>query len=889
MADFFISYNKADRKWAEWIDFQLREAQFTTITQAYDFKPGGNFILDMHKASIDSKCTIAVLSEDYLKALYTQPEWTAAFVQDPTSENAQLLPIRVQECEPTGMLRAIVYIDLVGLDEDTAKGELKTQVDKIFHGQSGRPTASPSYPGGVAEKKPVFPADLPWSIPLKRNPFFTGRDEPLEKLENHLKTGGAAALSGLGGVGKTQIAAEYAYRHRGDYQAILWTNASSQDNLTSSFIALAVLLNLPEKDAQDQEQTLVAVKRWLTSTPDYLLILDNADDLKLAQSFVPPGRKGHLLLTTRAQAIGILASKVEIRKMPPEEGARFLLRRVKRIGQDAPLEEATASDQTEALAITQELGGLPLALDQAGAYIEETGCSLADYLEIYQIHGIELLKERGDLVEKDHPDPVAVTWALSLEKIEEANPAAAELLNLCAFLHPDAIPEEIFSEGAEELGPILSPVAANAFKLNAAIKEVLKYSLLRRDSGAKTLDIHRLVQVVLQKAMDEAIKKQWAERAVRVINRLFPEPNFSMWSKCERFLSQVQICAELIEHWGFDFNETARLLNQAGFYLKLRARYSQAELLYEQALAIRKKVLGENNLDIGQSLHNLAELYHDQARYNEAEPLYKQALSIREKGQGPEHPDIAQNINNLARLFQAKGHYSKAEPLYKQALAMRIKLLGNEHPDVAQSLNNLAEFYRIQKHYSKAKPLYERAISIREKVLGMDHPDVAICLNNLALLYYGQSKYRQAESYYKQALSIMEGALGEEHPDVAISLNNLAVLCDQQGKSSEAESLYKRALAISQKTLGKEHPNVATSLSNLALLYFDKGRYDEAEPLYKQALSIQERTLGQDHPDVATCLENYAAFLRKITREEEAIKLEGRAKKIRGIRARPLK
>ena len=315
-----------------------------------------------------------------------------------------------------------------------------------------------------------------------------------------------------------------------------------------------------------------------------------------------------MLLTTRARAVGAVARLVEIQEMGTEEGALFLLRRAKYIAEDAPLDAAAEADQATAKEIAAQLDGLPLALDQAGAYIEETGCGLSGYLDLYRSHALELLRRRGVLA-SDHPDPVATTWALSFENIEKANPAAAELLRFCAFLHPDGIPEEVFSEGAPELGPVLGPVGSDAFALNSAISEILKYSLLRRDPNASTLEIHRLVQAVLKRGMDEATQRLWAERAVRAVNRAFPAVEFSTWAVCERLLPQAHACAELINQWGFEFPEAARLLNQAGFYLYERGRYTDAEPLYERALAIREKALGPEHPDVATSLNNLAVLY----------------------------------------------------------------------------------------------------------------------------------------------------------------------------------------------------------------------------------------------------------------------------------------
>jgi len=879
MKDFFISYNHADSKWAEWIAWQLEEAGYSTIIQAWDFKAGNNFVLEMDRATKEAERTIAVLSDDYLNSRYTKPEWAEAFRRDPTGENGLLLPVRVQECSLSGLPAAIIYIDLVGLDEKSAQSTLLNRI----RSERGKPEQAPTFPGSTPNpqtKSPIFPANLPWNVPVKRNPFFTGREEVLEELEKHLSAGGSAALGGLGGVGKTQTTTEYAYRHRGDYQAVLWAGADSQDALVSGFVALAGLLNLPAKDAQDQEIIVAAVQRWLTTNRDFLLILDNADDLKLVQKFLPSGRQGHLLLTTRAQATGALAPKVEIRKMEKGEGALFLLRRAKRISPDAVLAAADVADQENALSLSQELDGLPLALDQAGAYLEETGCGLTDYLELYQTHGFELLKLRGELSEA-HPDPVAVTWSLSFEKIQAANPAAAELLNLCAFLHADAIPEELFSEGAEELGPVLGPIAADAFQLNAAIKEVLKYSLLHRDPTAKTLDIHRLVQMVLQKGMEVATRRQWAERAVRVVNRVFPAPEVSNWSRCERLLSHTQKCAEWIDKEGLEFEEAAHLLNQAGYSLYVRGRYSEAEPLYEYALKIREQVFGLKSSNVAVSLNNLAMLYYTQGRYTEAEPLHKRALEIVERKLGSGHPEVAVNLNNLAILYHAQARYAEAEPLIKRALRIVKQVLGLEHPDVAQSLNNLGMLYYAQRRYAEAEPLLKCALTIREKTLGQEHLDLATSLNNLASLYDSQGRHFEAEPLFLRALAIKKKTLGQEHPDVATSLNNLASLCDSQGRNFEAESLYKQALEMREHTLGSEHPEVAGSLNNLASLYRSQGKLLEAEPLFRRAVVIMETALGSDHPNVATSLNNLALLYNNQCRYAEAEPLHKRALTIR--------
>jgi len=378
------------------------------------------------------------------------------------------------------------------------------------------------------------------------------------------------------------------------------------------------------------------VQHWLEGSSNWLLILDNADDLAKVRKFLPTEGKGHILLTTRAQAVGALAQRVEIEEMQPEEGALFLLRRAKILTENATLDAASAADRTLAEALAKEMDGLPLALDQAGAFIEETPSSLAEYLALYRQEGAKLRAERGELT-TEHPS-VTVTFSLASKQVADSSSAAADLLRVCTFLAPDAIPEELFTEGAANLGENLGPVAASPLAFTKAIKEAGRFSLIERNPANQTLDIHRLVQEVLKDEMDEAEQRQWAERVVRAINRTFPNVEFSTWQRCERLLPHAQACAELVEKWGLEFPEAARLLNQAGFYLKERARYAEAEPLYRRALAIREKVLGPEHPDAAMSLNNLAGLYRIQGQYAQAESLYTRALAIAEKTWGLDHP-----------------------------------------------------------------------------------------------------------------------------------------------------------------------------------------------------------------------------------------------------------
>ncbi len=596
--------------------------------------------------------------------------------------------------------------------------------------------------------------------------------------------------------------------------------------------------------------------------------------------FLPSLGQGHVLLTTREQVTGRIAQRIEIEKMEPEEGALFLLRRTHKLAIGAPRDNVSYTHWNKAIDISQALDGLPLALDQAGAYIEQTECGLAGYLDRYQKHRSVLLGMRGPSV-SDHPEPVATTWALSFEKVQTANPAAADLLRFCAFLHPDAIPLEIITDGATELGPLLEIAAADLIALDMAIGELRRFSLLRRDPENQILNIHRLVQAVIKDGMDQDTQRRWAERVVRAVNRVFPDGTFETWQACERCLPQAQVCAALIKQRDVLFEEAGQLLSRMATYLQERARYAEAKSLYYQALEICEKTLGHEDSKVAQILDSLAVLYFYQGTYTQAESIEQRALAIREKVLGLDHPDVADSLNNLATICQEQGKYTQAEPLFQRALDIWERKLGPEHRYVASALSNLGLLYYVQGKYAEAEPLYIKALSLNEQTLGPEHPEVAYKLHNLAMLYRIQGRYAEAEPLFVRALLIREQALEPDHPDMALSLNNLGGLYRLQGKYDQAEPLLLRALAIRESKLGPEHPHVSYSLTDLGLLYYAQGKYSAAEPLLRRALAIRKQVLGSGHPDVAEALENYADLLQKMNRQGESAELDAQARTIR--------
>lgn len=699
---------------------------------------------------------------------------------------------------------------------------------------------------------------LVWNVPHRRNPFFTGRAAILADLDVAFQTQKTVALtqtlaiSGLGGIGKTQAAVEYAYRSSEHYQYVLWVRADTRAMLNSDFVSIAGLLKLPERDEQDQREVVKAVQRWLQNNHNWLLIFDNADDLTILSDFLPTSSEGHILLTTREQVTGNIAGRVSVEKMSPEEGALFLLRRAKLIGSDASLDTTSYADWMRAKAINDVMDGLPLALDQAGAYIEETDCGLAGYLKRFETRRARLLSLRGASAQ-GHCEPVATTWSLSFEKVQKAYPSAANLLRLCAFLHPDAIHEEIISEGVQEPGPTLESLATDLVELDSAISQLRRFSLVKRDPDTQSLSLHRLVQAVLRDQMDDELQRQWTERAIKAVNSAFPSVDFSTWPRCQLCLLHAQLCAGYIKRWNMAFPEAARLLHLAGIYLGVRAQYEQAEQFMQQALAIREQV-EPTHPDVAETLNDLAMLYNEQGKRAEAEALLLRALAIHEGALGPHGPKVGETLCNLSTIYNRQGKYAEAETCLLRGLSILESVLGQRHVKVGNRLDDLALLYLDEGKYAEAEPLFRRALAILEHALGPVHPEVAICLNNFGMLYEKQGKYSQAEKLNLRSLAIRKQVFGPEHPKVTHSLNNLAIIYTDQGKYAQAEELYRQTLAILEKAFGLEHPHVASTMSNLACVYSRLGKYLEAESLHLQVLAIREKIFPSDHPHIAITL-----------------------------------
>ena len=803
--DFFLSYTQADRLWAEWIAWVLEEAGFATTNQAWDFRPGSNFPLEMQRASAGAERTVPVLSPDYLESGFAMAEWAAAFAQDPTGATGKVLPVRVRRTELDGLLSSIVYIDLVDLDEATARERL---LAGLARGRA-KPASKPIFPGDLpGGSRPRFPgepiappdpaeaaarlAELPLDVvpepallppgsrmPLSANPLFVGRQDDLRALALSLKVGETAAIgqiaaaTGLGGIGKTQLACEFVHRYGRFFEGgVFWMSFADESAVPAEVAACGRSLGLhPGYDGLPLDQQVRLVEEAWQSPLPRLLVFDNCEDQKLLDQRRPRSGGARVLVTSRRSrwdpTLGVKALPLDTLARPVSVE---LLRRFR---PDVPAEDAALDGIAEAL------GDLPLALHLAGSFLarykEASFGQPAAYLD--QLGRGDLLAhpslqgKGSEISPTGHEAHVARTFALGYERLDPANPIDAVARKLLAraahFASGEPIPRPLLLATLH-----LAEEDADALlTAEDALDRLIGLGLLESGEGGR-LVLHRLVAAFARGREEEdeareAVEEALFEEANRLNRAGYPAPLLA-W--------QAHLRAVTESAWGQESERTARLCNELGYHLRRIGDLVGARPYFERALAIHEKILGPEHQDTAVSLNNLGALLDSQGDLVGARAYYERALAIREKILGPEHPHTALSLNNLGFLLQAQGDLMGARAYYERALAIREKILGLEHPDTAVSLNNLGFLLQTQGDLVGARPYYERALAIWEKILGPEHPHTAHSLNNLGSLLQAEGDFVGARPYYKRALAILEKRLGPNHPDTKIVRKNLESL-----------------------------------------------------------------------------------------------------------------
>jgi tetratricopeptide (TPR) repeat protein len=775
----------------------------------------------------------------------------------------ELLPISRLQPLPGDLRPVTAWPDRDAAWLDVERG-IRQAIEIVTRRRGARPPSAPP-------PAPARPVARPFCVPPIANRFYPIREDVLADLRARFVGDPGApfprvqCICGFGGVGKTHTALHYASRYRHHYSGVFLVRASSEISLRQGFfdVARAVSTAPPHGDPLDLDAAVREATAWLVQNPVWLLILDHVDDPELAARFLPDGAQGHVLVTSQkgdVQALGVVRP-IYIGGLSAADAMSFLRARTGR-ALDDPAEREAAEK------LAEELGRVPIALEQAAAYISTMSIPFAVHLRTLRSHPREVLA-KYKAVFGEHRESFAGIWDISLAKIEREAPASLQLLYLSAFLHGERIPLSLFcrddhvlTEVVAELGPTLAEALRDLESIYEILQPLSAYSLIFRAPGADWYGVNSMLQKAVRIRMGAEAEALWFERVVRAVERAIRPLEDRDWPLHRRLIPQIKAVIDLVVERGLTLPEAGRVLERGAMYAHEQARYSQAEELYQRALAIFRAQPSPDELDLAQGLNGLGRIRFRQGRYHEAEAYFVEALSLRKKRLAPTHPDIATSLNNLALLhFSSGSHAAEVDAMLREALSLRECALGPRHPLVAKTLNNLGLVRGAAGDHDAAEELHRRALSIRRELLGVDHPDVAQSLNGLGGALAGKGLYREAEESYRAALAIAERALGPDHPDLAFSHSGLGRLRSLEGKDDEALPCHGAALTLRERALGPDHPYVARSLRELALIHDRRGHPREAEPLYRRALLIWSASLDPSHPDRLACEVRLAALL----------------------------
>ena len=659
-----------------------------------------------------------------------------------------------------------------------------------------------------------------WGGVPQRNKNFTGREELLVHLRHGISTDVTAvlphALHGIGGVGKTQVAIEYAYRYRSEYELVWWIPADQAVLVPSSLAALAPRLGLPEATATGIQDAAAAVLDALRRGDPYhrwLLIFDNADQPEDLTEFIPRG-SGHILITSRNQRWQGIVDTVEVDVFNRTESVSFLNKRVPR-----------SIAEPDAIRLAQELGDLPLALEQAGALQAETGMSVEEYLRLLKEQTSELLAESKP---SEYPVSMTAAWRLSVSSLQAKQPAALELLNCCAFFGPDPIPRDVYRRGAQSERAELKSILADPILLTRVVRELGRYALVRIDTVNRTIQVHRLIQALLRDELDaqeQALLRHEVHLLLAGAAPLGPDDEVN-WPRY----------AELVSH------------------------------------VIPSEVAECSDRRVRDFALNIVRYLYRSGDRQSAQAFVERFLDRWTAGSGQDDPDVISARLHQANILREQGDYAASYAVSSTALEEARRVFGPEHRLTLWAARSVGADLRARGDFARARDHDERLLQQYEASpdFGAAHPGTLLVMNNLALDYGLVSRYQDAQNLHQRTFLQQSGATsGISKADVLLSWSGLARAVRLCGNYAEARDLGEDAYEYGRQELGAEYPRTLLTAKDLSIALRRVGAYDDALELARNVYERCERLFGKDNPDTLAAATSLSNVLRTMGEADE--------------------
>ncbi|NJP23285.1 FxSxx-COOH system tetratricopeptide repeat protein [Microbispora hainanensis] len=845
--DVSLSYVPEDRLWAEWIAAVLTQAGMRVRTQ------GGEREEDESGQARTPEAagrTVALLSPAYLRSRQARETWHAA--EGPATLSAHLLPVRVSDVRVPQTYADPPALDLFRLDEQHAAAALLRALDRPAGTEAVGQGGTPRYPG-------IQPAIL--NLPT-RNAAFTGRGEVLERLRDQLVGGSQAvvtqvqegrtqALFGLGGVGKTHLAIEYAHRFMSDYDVVWWVSAEQPELLNGAMADLAERLGIRIGD--NLAEAALAAKDALRRGEPYarwLLIFDNANSADDVQTYLPGG-SGHVLITSRSQTWSQIAKPLEIDVFTREESLEHLRRRV-----------ADLSDE-EADRVAAALGDLPLAIEQAGAWLQETGMSVDEYVDKLAKQPVRTLA-LGDSP-TTYPTPVAATWNVSFQRLREKSPAAVRLLQLLAFFAAEPVSLSMLY-GDETVRCLVryDDSLREKIMIGRLVRELNRFALAKVDQRNNSVQVHRLVQAVLRDQMDDDERERTVHEVHRILLGARPREGDTddpgNWPRYDEIWphlapSNAEECDE---------EETRQLLIDRVRYLYRRGEFDRALSLGRRLEELWIRKLGDYDRQTLYLRFHMGNVLRSQGRYLEACDLNRAILEDQRRVLPDPHPHTLQTAGSLAADLRALGELSESLRMEQETYARTKELFFDDHPRVLAAANNLAVALRHVGDIGAARRLDQETADKRREVLGPAHPFTLLSETNLALDIREAGEYAKSADLLRETLNSYGEVSGPELPDTLNTARSLAVSLRETGALAEARRLTETTYERCLQRFGPESPDTVACKLSLACDLAASGDRRRAYELASEVRASYESKLGADNPYTLIAANNITIYLRHL-------------------------
>ena len=735
-------------------------------------------------------------------------------------------------------------------------------------------------------------------VPFERNPRFTGRGFNVSQLAEKLfakDRTGKIALTGLGGVGKTQVAIELLFqiRERDPGCLIIWFPAAKMESLHQAYMKTAEKLDISGW-ADEKADVKRLVQEYLSKedSGNWLLVFDNADDINMwiaravsglqpkqgpppLMDYLPRSKQGAILFTTRDRKTAVKLAQQNVFELPALEQDVAV-----RLLGNCLVRRDLIHDQQSTNDLLSQLTYLPLAIVQAAAYINENGIDLAEYLSLLaeqEEEVIELLSEEfeDDGRYRDMKNPIAITWLISFDRIKKYHPLAAEYLSLMACVEPNDVPQSLLEHGVSRKKHV------------DAIGTLEAYSFISKKPEPPTFGLHRLVHLAMRNWLRQENKLAEATTSgITRLDKLFPDHNYKNRTLWRPYLTHVRCILEsnlVDKHW----DVRMALMQRYAKCLYEDGRWNEAELAFLELVELEGDTYGSDHSKMLTSKADLASTYRNQGRWKEAEKMQIQILDSRKKVLGLDHVDTCEIMSELARTYWNQGRWLEAETMNKTLIDARRRILPGSHIDVLRSMAGLGSTYRKQGRLVSAEKIDLEVLKKSQDTLKEDHPFILASMAALASTYQLQERWQETEALELECIEKRTRIFGKRHPSTLSVMANLALTYSKQAKWQESESLDEEVIRIRKQTLGEIHPDTLLSRSNLAMTYRKQGWWAKAEKIEVEIMAIRQRVLGDDHPSTLKSMNNLALTTTGQGRHVEAVQLMLKCVTLAGLRFGP--